>query len=74
MRYDDRSTMTALSPVDNVTYNLLQSLTTKLEGIETFSKYSADGGEWADMFDRLAHENAESAKVLLEALRKQLTS
>lgn len=60
------------SPVDDATYNLLQSLVTKLEGIETFSKYAADGGEWAELYDRLARENVDSATELLSALRKQL--
>jgi hypothetical protein len=72
MTYASSSNTTTASPVDDVTYNLLQSLVTKLEGIETFSKYAADGGEWADLYDRLARENADSARVLLDALRKQL--
>ncbi len=74
MTYPSSSSTATLSPIDDVTYNLLQSLVTKLEGIETFSKYAADGGEWADLYSRLARENADSAKVLLDALRKQLAS
>ena len=74
MTYAANSNATTPSPVDDVTYNLLQSLVTKLEGIETFSKYAADGGEWADLYNRLARENADSAKQLLDALRKQLSS
>jgi hypothetical protein len=74
MTYTTSPGATTVSPVDDVTYNLLQSLVTKLEGIETFSKYAADGGEWADLYERLARENADSAKVLLDALRKQLAS
>jgi hypothetical protein len=74
MTYTSSSSATAMSPVDDVTYNLLQSLVTKLEGIETFATYAADGGEWAELYDRLARENAESAKELLSALRKQLAS
>jgi hypothetical protein len=74
MTYTSSSSTTAVSPVDDVTYNLLQSLVTKLEGIETFTKYAADGGEWTDLYDRLARENADSAKELLSALRKQLAS
>jgi hypothetical protein len=74
MTYTSNSSTATLSPIDDVTYNLLQSLVTKLEGIETFSKYAADGGEWADLYLRLARENADSAKVLLDALRKQLAS
>ena len=68
------SAATTISPVDDATYNLLQSLVTKLEGIETFSRYAADGGEWAALYERLARENVNSAKELLDALRKQLAS
>jgi hypothetical protein len=60
------------SPVDNETYNLLQSLTSKLEGIETYQKYAADGGESAELFERLAQEDVQHANELLEALGKRL--
>jgi hypothetical protein len=72
MQTADRTVSGSTSPVDNETYNLLQSLTTKLEGIETYQKYAADGGESAQLFDRLAREDAEHARQLLEQLRKRL--
>ena len=72
MRY--ANTTGPKSPVDDLTYDLLQSLTTKLESVETFSKYSADGGETADLFDRLAADDAAHATQLLEALRQRLNS
>ena len=62
------------SPVDNATYNLLQALTSKLEAIEAYNKYALDGGAGTELFQRLAHEDAEHAKDLVSELRKQLSS
>ena len=62
------------SPVDNATYDLLQSLTSKLEAIEAYTKYAKDGGETAELFERLAREDAAHASDLVEALRKKLGS
>jgi hypothetical protein len=62
------------SPVDNATYNLLQALTSKLEAIEAYNKYAADGGSGAELFEQLAREDAEHAKNLVIELKKQLTS
>lgn len=60
------------SPVDNVTYDLLQALTSKLEGIEAYRMYADDGSEAAELFGRLAEEDRFQARVLLEALRARL--
>jgi rubrerythrin len=62
------------SPVDNATYNLLQALTSKLEAIEAYNKYAADSGAGAELFERMAREDAEHAKELVSQLRKQLSS
>lgn len=62
-----------MSPVDNVTYDLLQSLTSKLEAIEAYTRYAADGGETAELFERLAREDAAHATDLVEALRHKLS-
>jgi hypothetical protein len=62
-----------MSPVDNATYDLLQSLTSKLEAIEAYQKYAADGGESAELFERLAREDASHASDLVDALRSRLT-
>jgi hypothetical protein len=72
MQTTHRTTTPKRSPVDNETYNLLQSLTSHLEGIETYQKYIADGGESAELFDRLARDEADHASQLLEALQKRL--
>ena len=60
------------SPVDDVTYDLLQALTSKLEAIEAYQMYADDGGEAAELFGRLADEDRSHARVLLEALRDRL--
>jgi hypothetical protein len=72
MQTANRPTASAMSPVDNETYNLLQSLTSKLEAIEAYQKYAADGGESALLFDRLAQEDSRQASDLLDALRKRM--
>ena len=60
------------SPVDDVTYDLLQALTSKLEAIEAYQMYAEDGGEAADLFGRLAAEDRVHAQELLEALSGRL--
>ena len=73
MQTSDTVTRTA-SPVDNATYNLLQALTSKLEAIEAYNKYALDSGPGAELFGRLAREDAEHAKDLVNELRKHLSS
>ena len=60
------------SPVDDVTYDLLQALTSKLEAIEAYQTYADDGGEAAELFGRLADDDRSHARALLEALRARL--
>lgn len=65
-------TTSGMSPVDDVTYDLLQALTSKLEAIEAYRMYAGDGSEAADLFQRLATEDSEHAEQLLDALRDRL--
>jgi rubrerythrin len=67
-----RTSKGASSPVDDVTYDLLQALTSKLEAIEAYQMYAADGGETASLFERLSAEEREHASQLLAALRRRL--
>ncbi len=60
------------SPVDDATYDLLQALTSKLEAIEAYRMYAEDDEGSAELFDRLAREDAEHAEQLLDALRDRL--
>jgi|KBSSwiS6_1023812.scaffolds.fasta_scaffold183174_1 rubrerythrin len=66
------ATQEARSPVDDVTYDLLQALTSKLEAIEAYQVYAADGEEAADLFERLAADERNHATQLLDALRERL--
>jgi rubrerythrin len=60
------------SPVDDVTYDLLQALTSKLEAIEAYQMYADDGEEASELFTRLAADERAHAAELLDALRQRL--
>jgi len=61
------------SPVSDVTYNLMQALTSKLEAIEVYQKYRQDAdGNIRQLFDELLDEDRRQADRLLEALREEL--
>jgi len=60
------------SPVDDITYDLLQALTSKLEAIEAFEMYAGDGEDAAELFTRLAGDERAHAAELLDALRQRL--
>jgi hypothetical protein len=68
------STMTG-SPVDNETYNLLQTLTSKLEAIDIYRRYEQDSsGQSQQLFRELADQDSRAAERLVEAVRQKLTS
>ena len=58
------------SPVDDVTYDLLQALTSKLEAIEAYQMYADDGGDAAALSGRPAAEDRVDAAERLAALRR----
>ena len=61
------------SPVSDVTYNLMQALTSKLEAIEAYQKYTQDAdGRTRQLFEELLDEDRRQADRLLEALREEL--
>jgi len=67
------STRSAESPVSDVTYDLMQALTSKLEAIEVYAKYREDAdGYVRDLFNDLLDEDRRQAERLLEALRTEL--
>jgi rubrerythrin len=60
------------SPVDDITYDLLQALTSKLEAMEAYRMYADDGSETAALFETLAADERRHAEQLLRALRARL--
>ena len=61
-------------PVDNATYDLLQSLTSKLEALSAYGKYLEDADEQSrGLFQQLIDEDTRHAEQLFEALRQQLS-
>ena len=63
------------SPVDNLTYNLLQTLTSKLEAIEAYGKYMGDAeGESRQFFEDCLHAERESVEKLLKILKQQFAN
>ena len=61
------------SPVDNETYNLLQTLTSKLEALDVYQRYERDSqGETATLFQEIAEQDRRIAERLLETLRERL--
>ena len=62
-------------PVDNATYNLLQTLTSKLEAIEAYSKYGADAdGELSAFFEECKRSDEQSVQRLLDLLATRLST
>lgn len=58
------------SPVDNNTYNILQTLTSKLEAIEVYTKYLNDAdGETRAFFEECRRADQQSAQRAMELLR-----
>jgi hypothetical protein len=63
------------SPVDNNTYNLLQTLTSKLEAIEAYDKYVADAdGDARNFFEECKRSDERSVETLLSLLGDKLAS
>ena len=61
------------SLVSDVTYDLMQALTSKLEAIEAYELYREDAqGPLRDLFNDLLDEDRRQAERLLEALRNEL--
>ena len=59
-------------PVDNQTYNLLQTLTSKLEAIEAYQKYMKDGDQQTQQyFQQMMQQENEHARKLLGMLKQR---
>ena len=60
-------------PVDDATYNLMQSLVSKLEALDTYQTYIEDAeGEDRQLFQELIDEDRQHAQRLLEAVKRRL--
>jgi hypothetical protein len=62
------------SPVDNPTYNLLQTLTSKLEALDAYKIYERDAeGQESAIYRELAEQDRRAAERLLEAVKERLS-
>jgi rubrerythrin len=61
------------SPVDDATYDVLMALSSKLEAIDTYRKYAADGDD-SGLWRQLAEDDRRHADRLLEELTRRLTT
>lgn len=60
-------------PVDDGTYNLMVTLTEKLQAIETYQKYSQDvSGREQELYRKLIDEDTQHAQEILEVLKERL--
>ena len=60
-------------PVDDNTYNLLQTLVSKLEALDAYRVYLDDAeGDTATLYRELARQDYEHAQRVLEQLRRAL--
>ena len=63
------------SPIDDETYDLLQTLTSKLEAIDAYSQYEADSsGEIADLFRDLASQDRENVERIAGLVRDRFST
>jgi hypothetical protein len=65
-----KADMTTSSPVDDRTYNLLQALTSTLEAIEAYQKYSTGD----DIFSELLRDERRHAAMLIDEVGATLRS
>jgi hypothetical protein len=60
------------SPVDDATYDLLMALSSKLEAIDTYQVYAADGH--AELWRDLATDERRHAERLLGELKQRMAT
>ncbi len=59
-------------PVDNATYNLLQTLTSKLEGIAAYQKFERDfDGQTQRCFREMMKQDQEHCRRLMGMLKER---
>lgn len=63
------------SPVDDETYDLLQTLTSKLEAIELYQQYEEDSqGDAQTLFQEMAEQDRQYTERIVSLLRDRLGS
>jgi hypothetical protein len=60
------------SPIDDVTYNLLMALTSKLEAIDVYQVHAEDGN--ATLWRELASDERRHAEQILAELKQRLAA
>jgi hypothetical protein len=64
------------SPADNLTFDLISTLHTKLEGLEAYKKYMQDAQgdqECLQLFQQLQQNDQQQAQQIMQQLQKHLT-
>ena len=62
-------------PVDNATYNLLTTLTEKLQALESYKTYSKDvSGPELELYRQLIDEDTRHAERIWEVLKNRFRS
>ena len=60
-------------PVDNATYDLMTTLTEKLQAIESYRKYQQDvSGKEAQLYQELIDEDSRHAERIYDVLREKI--
>ena len=56
--------------VDNEVYDLLKSVSSKLEGLAAYNKYAKDGQENRQVWQQLRQQDEQAVRQLLEQLNR----
>jgi len=60
-------------PIDDATYNLITTLSEKLQALETYRKYSTDvSGRELELYKELIDEDTRHAERIWEILRERI--
>ena len=68
MAPEDKSSGRETTIVDNEVYNLLTTLTTKLQGLAAYDKYQQDGQANDPIWQELRQQDEQAARRLLAQL------
>ena len=69
------TTSSTWSPVDDETYDLLQTLTSKLEAIELYQQYEEDcQGDARTLFEEMAEQDRKYSERIVALLRDRFAA